>query len=168
MPMTSLLRATLNYCFYSVSAVWAFFMSRSLVIILLSKDPNSDPVANNAFGLFEVLSVIGMVWIPIALIRARSAFLRRKERNLPLYQDWALLSPSGHCIYFAALLIVPIVVLSVCPKFFDGKFSWCVPMWAGQSFLTLLFCVNITQLCTLSFPAIRSALALVNRDAQPR
>lgn len=97
--------------YFAVSAVWSFLMCFALTSMLVVGELENYNKAAPWYGAFEILSVLGMYWIPIALFTGYSSD-KALWQGIPLRRNWAALMGFGHCAYFGLLLAgVPLIGL---------------------------------------------------------
>jgi len=135
----------MKVAYFTVSAIWAFLMCFELSTILLGTMYGDDSMASAAFGGFEMLSVVGMAWIPVAACAAWN--LHCLDKTVPFRKNLSALTALGHCIYYIALIGVPLFMLQICPQVLE-KFDYRYYLWPAAIYLLALGLANSLQVYT--------------------
>jgi len=99
--------------YFAVSAVWSFLMffalTNMLVVGVFENFDNAAPW----YGALEILSFLGMFWIPIAFLFAVYFGDKGLWQGIPLRRNWAVLMGFGHCAYFGALVVGGLLIHTI-------------------------------------------------------
>jgi hypothetical protein len=93
--------------YFVISAIWSFVMCLSLASILWGRVcGETDPAIN---GLFQIFSAIGMLWMPLAIVRATAEFDSWKAEETG--SKLSIVTALGQPLWYALWWLVPVVVL---------------------------------------------------------
>lgn len=150
------MRTFWSVAFYGVSALWTFAM---WYVVAISQRVEHDAYAS-VFS-FGILFVLGLLWIPVALTVAAVNAGMPDNKLARAGKLRSVLIPLGHCVYFGALLVVPLMAESVGIKLTDESFAGKTAMMSAVYLLLLglAYCYQAYDLC-------RPKLALIKGDGE--
>jgi putative Mn2+ efflux pump MntP len=105
--------------FYAITALWSGLMGAALIGMLLLSS-FGDRYMGAPYVAFEVLSVLGLCWIPVSLFSAARIWDKQKEK-IVMRKNWAVLTALGPCWYYVGVFGVATIVLQFYPAAFDSS-----------------------------------------------
>jgi hypothetical protein len=132
--------------YFIISAVWSLGMGLSLVSMVIVSIFGDLSKNLAGYPLFECLTVIGLFWIPVAIVvAAYTCWDYDAGRIFPLRENWAVLPPLGHCAYYA-LIAIPVLLQQFCPVFSESsKWSFMYAFGPAALYLLILAAANSLQ-----------------------
>jgi hypothetical protein len=142
--MIGIILTVVTVAYFSIFALWSFLMCASLssmIWVSIIGDLNQDPAGYNAF---EMLSVLGMCWIPVSLLFAAFGGEYDSGQKSPFQRKSSVWTVLGHCGYYLGLIGVPCLVLPIFPHAFDNdSYRYCLS--AAALYLLFLGVANCFQ-----------------------